>query len=655
TMRPTVRMAIFSFDDNVVNIAGSLAPLTPKVKQTLIQSLLGDGEQASPRLDFQSQRSNIPAALVRAMRELQEKGQEGVRKSIVLISDGVIQLQSKDKNRDLEDWIKTEFTLDAQSAHIRLYGIALSRKANFDLFHSMAIETDGAFYPVFESKMGVRIEDLVGAMENLKQSAGSHLVSPLKQITITDQSRGIRYTLTKDKDGIRLRATLQDHTLTPEGLSELGNPWREIFRGYDLELSPEATVRPVSDGRWEVQDPYHYTISRRGDQLQIRLGSKDSQEGLSGLLETDIISIIWDDRTDWGLMGLFGVLLVYWLLVDINLTAAHSFYRDRLSKAYLFRVPRSGVVEHFDQQKLSDLNTEGSVAPYHLINVALNLQGSKDPSLRGRNTDFFLFSKRFTGSLRTGFLETKEMEGYDGHLNLGTAMAISGAAAAPNMGVTTLKSLVFVMTLLNIRLGYWLPNPQMAKGASWLTRLALRRGPGPKYVLKESLGRLNLDGQFINVSDGGHIENLGVYELLRRRCTFIISVDGGKDSNVRFGSLVKLLLYARIDMGIEIDIDLDSLRKDEQGLSSTHWAHGTIRYADGKTGYLLYIKSSVTGDEYEYVREYRERNPEFPHESTADQFFDETRFEAYRALGYHIGDQLFSHDDAMGEFRTLKT
>jgi hypothetical protein len=69
----------------------------------------------------------------------------------------------------------------------------------------------------------------------------------------------------------------------------------------------------------------------------------------------------------------------------------------------------------------------------------------------------------------------------------------------------------------------------------------------------------------------------------------------------------------------------------------------------------LYIKSSITGDEYEYVREYRERNPEFPHESTADQFFDETRFEAYRALGYHIGDQLFSHDEAMGEFRNLKT
>jgi hypothetical protein len=655
SLGPTVRMAIFLFDDDVTNITGSLTSLTPRAKQTLIQSLFGDEEQESSHLDFQGQRSNIPAALVRGMRELQEKGKEGVRKSIVLISDGVIKLQSPEQKRDLEDWIKNEFSRDAKTAKIYLYGLALSRNANFDLFHSMAIETDGAFYPVFESKMGVRFEDLAGAMEKLKQSAGNQMAPPMNQITMTDQLRDTRYTLTEDKEGIRLRATLQDHTLTPEGLSSLADRWREIFRSFDLELSPEASISRVGAGRWEVKDPYQYTISRMGERLQIRRGSEGMQGWLGGLQSAEIISIIWDDRTDWGLMGLFGVLLVYWLLVDINLTAAHSFYRDRLSKAYLFRVTRSGVVEHFDQQKLSELNTEGSVAPYHLINVALNLQGSKDPSLRGRNTDFFIFSKRFTGSLRTGFLATKEVEGYDGNLNLGTAMAVSGAAAAPNMGVTTMKSLVFVMTLLNIRLGYWLPNPQRAKGASWLTRLALRRGPGPKYVLKESLGRLNLDGQFVNLSDGAHIENLGVYELLRRRCTFIISVDGESDPNMRFGGLVKLLLYARIDMGIEVDIDLDPLRKDEQGVSSRHWVLGTIRYADGKTGHLLYIKSSITGDEYEYVREYRERNPEFPHESTADQFFDETRFEAYRALGYHIGDQLFSHDEAMGEFRNLKT
>jgi len=342
--------------------------------------------------------------------------------------------------------------------------------------------------------------------------------------------------------------------------------------------------------------------------------------------------------------------------VDINLTAAHSFYRDRLSKAYLIRLSKSGEIEHHDSQKLSNLNTDGSAAPYHLINVALNLQGSKDPSLRGRVSDFFIFSKRYSGCERTGFLGTERMEDYDANLDLGTSMAISGAAASPNAGVATQKSLVFIMTLLNIRLGYWIPNPMVANDASWLTRIGLRRGPGPKYLLKESLGRLDTAGRFINVSDGGHIENLGVYELLRRRCKFIIAVDGGQDPDMKFGSLVKLMLYARIDLGIEIDINLDPIRKNEEGLVSAHGSLGTIRYADGETGYLLYIKSSLTGDEYEYIRKYQSENPDFPHEFTATgHFFSEARFEAYRSLGFHIGDELFSNADALGEFKKLRS
>ncbi len=147
-----------------------------------------------------------------------------------------------------------------------------------------------------------------------------------------------------------------------------------------------------------------------------------------------------------------------------------------------------------------------------------------------------------------------------------------------------------------------------------------------------------------------------MYELLRRRCKFIIALDGGRDPEMKFGSLVKLMLYARIDLGIEIDIDLDPIRKNAEGLSSTHSSLGIIRYADGETGYLLYIKSSLTGDEYEYIRKYQSENPDFPHESTATgQFFSEARFEAYRSLGFHIGDELFSNAEALGDFHKLRS
>jgi hypothetical protein len=220
-------------------------------------------------------------------------------------------------------------------------------------------------------------------------------------------------------------------------------------------------------------------------------------------------------------------------------------------------------------------------------------------------------------------------------------MAISGAAAAPNMGVTTIRPLVFIMTLLNIRLGYWLPNPSGFVDQGWwrtqLRRLALR-GAAPRYLWQEALGDVNEKRAYVNVSDGGHIENLGVYELLRRRCRLIIAIDGEADPGLGFGSLIRLERFARIDMGIELSIDLSGIRKGGDGLSKVHWALGTIRYGEDETGHLVYIKSSLTGDEPDDLNEYRARNPAFPHESTADQFFEEDRFEAYRALGFHIAD-----------------
>jgi hypothetical protein len=178
------------------------------------------------------------------------------------------------------------------------------------------------------------------------------------------------------------------------------------------------------------------------------------------------------------------LLLLNWLFTNINLTSAHGFYRDRLSKAYLFTADDDGIHAN-DGIKLSELNRAHSVAPYHLINAALNLQGSKDENLRGRNADFFLFSKHYSGSHRTGYIATPSLEDLDSHLNLGSACAISGAAAAPNMGSSTVKALVPLLTLLNIRLGYWLPNPRSIPGASWMTRRLFRRGAGPGYLWRE--------------------------------------------------------------------------------------------------------------------------------------------------------------------------
>jgi predicted acylesterase/phospholipase RssA len=329
----------------------------------------------------------------------------------------------------------------------------------------------------------------------------------------------------------------------------------------------------------------------------------------------------------------FGVAVAWFafnlLVVNVNLTSAHGFYRDRLSRAYCL-----------EGQKLSGLNQEGSTAPYHLLNVALDLNGTTDVNVRGRNSDFFFFSKHFTGGQRTGYCRTHELERADPHVNLGTAVAISGAAASPNAGVTTVKQLTALMSLLNVRLDYWLPNPAFVTDGmrGFFARLRHRLGPGPSYLWREALGQVDSRGQFVNISDGGHIENLAIYELLRRRCRLIIAVDGEQDGDMYFDGLLKLVLYARIDLGITIDADLSRLRLNPSRLSETHCIAARIDYGGGEDGMLLYLKASMTGDEDEAMRDYRRTHPQFPHEPTSDQFFDERQFEMYRALGVHVGE-----------------
>lgn len=374
-------------------------------------------------------------------------------------------------------------------------------------------------------------------------------------------------------------------------------------------------------------------------------------------------------------------------LLDANANSLHRLYRDRLSKAFLFDPTRRQYIgglpaktttgpeanPHFrdadllplDQSKVSGLAPE--LAPYHLINTALNIEASKYANRRGRNADFFIFSPLFTGSASTNYVDTELMEKNSPDLTAGTAMAISGAAASSNMGSATIKPLVPTLATLNVRLGYWLSNPGKVAGTlnkGWISRLLDRL-----YFVKEALGLLTEDSETVYLTDGGHIENLGIYELLRRRCKLIIAVDAEADPDMSFGSLVNLQRYARIDFGLRFDLPWAPIRDAtrhasaeilKSGGQSTakaphgpHCALGTIYYprksgeATGpdNTGVLLYIKSSLTGDENDYVIEYKRRNPSFPHETTLDQLFTEEQFEAYRNLGFHAVNSAFKLED----------
>lgn len=334
------------------------------------------------------------------------------------------------------------------------------------------------------------------------------------------------------------------------------------------------------------------------------------------------------------LLAIAGIVLFWLWRINVNQISPHRYYRNRLAETYLIGREQSDRAQTPPQQLLSELRSRNPAAPYHLINAAVNLPSSKRVDLRGRNSDFFLFSQHFCGSPLLGYCRTEDLEKKDPHLDLGTAMSISGAAASSFMGTVTIKGLSFWLALLNIRLAYWLPNPNR------LADVPDKAAGHPFSLWRELLGRMDENGKFLNLSDGGHIENLGIYELLRRRCKLIIAIDGEADPEMDFPSLMQLIRYAQIDFGIRIRIDLTDLVKNPAGYSKAHFVLGTIDYGDDQRGYLLYIKSSLTGNERDYILDYRRAHPSFPHESTADQFFSEAQFEAYRALGEHIGDDL---------------
>lgn len=334
--------------------------------------------------------------------------------------------------------------------------------------------------------------------------------------------------------------------------------------------------------------------------------------------------------------------LILWIFLDINFTAPHRHYRKKLGEAYLVQLDpakKKGALNANVSLLLSQ-GTKKNRAPYHLVNGALNVPASQNPAMQGRLTDFFLFSPAFCGSPLTGYEPTQRWEELDGSLDLGTAMAISGGAAAPQMGTGTIRNASFWLALFNARLGYWVRNPR--KDGS-------RRGapPGLVYLLQEMFGRAQENRPYLNVSDGGHIENLGVYELLRRRCKYIVAIDGEQDPKMTFHGLTTLQRLAAIDLGVTIDIGVDDLRLGEKGLSHSHFTFCRIKYPEGSRegpasyGYLIYLKLSLTGNEGEFIRRYRLDEPDFPHHSTADQFFTEAQFEAYRSLGEHVGDKMF--------------
>lgn len=351
-------------------------------------------------------------------------------------------------------------------------------------------------------------------------------------------------------------------------------------------------------------------------------------------------------------IGLITALLAWvaafgWL-VDPNALSIHSFYKSRLVRAYLGASNKrrsdsaTEITESVEEDDvlLAELQNTGRGAPYHLINTTLNLVGGRDLATAQRSSASFLLSRKYCGSLRTGYRATKDY--MKGQLSLGTAVAVSGAAVSPNMGAIKVSTpLTMLMTLFNVRLGYWAPTPNQSRWRSPQARL------WPYYVLREFLSETNDLSSYCYLTDGGHFDNTGLYSLVERGCKFIVVADCGADPVPCFSDLGDAIRRCRIDFGAEINLDLApvlDLKPDQYRppciagtiiYSSKHveklgWEE---RHSEARTGYIILFKPSLIEGSPADVRQYAIENKVFPQQTTADQWFDEAQFEAYRRLG----------------------
>jgi hypothetical protein len=445
-----------------------------------------------------------------------------------------------------------------------------------------------------------------------------------------------------------------------------------------------------------------------------------------------------------------------------NSLSFHRYYRKQLADAFL---SHTGEFRNLSLRNVFRIDASAThrdfIAPYPLINTCLNLQnpGGEDKFKGAKASDYFLLSPFFCGSKLSSYVRTNDYPGYK-HITLPAALTISAAAVNPGMGIYSNKLLSIMMTLFNARLGFWVNNP-LAKPRPFLPAWGKFIVWWPSFFFKELLAKIGTTNRKLNISDGGHIENLAVYELLRRQCRLIIAVDAGADPMSTFADLENLSIRARNELGIdiafrsgedpvdiirpkpssgyaqrrfsiadlykiweefpvlddegkqvfykkktksdgEIEVRLDALvnyfysksdksvlkfrvdLKAERGVDMPEEVYDELQLGviEGvkaklaektdlngqdkiKVGTLVYIKSSVTSPRKIFVPEYDRHgdknpsfdtfkykiyHPEFPHESTADQFFDPVQWESYYQLGQYIATDILDAPKSPAEY-----
>lgn len=218
-------------------------------------------------------------------------------------------------------------------------------------------------------------------------------------------------------------------------------------------------------------------------------------------------------------------------------------------------------------------------------------------------------------------------------------------------------------------------------GSAWKRLRRLAHLPSLSCLVNELTGRFG-NGPYWYLSDGGHSENSGALSLLERGCDFIVVADNAQDPDFTFDDLEIFIRTARTDIGMEVNVadprrfpaGLDRIRhyffngapgdwrsrvknRGDQAFALLLRARDIVRRVDGDweprhkgDTWIVWLKPNCFGNLPADIAAYADLNPDFPQQSTSNQFFGEAQWESYRKLGFEMGRRLFDDREAFAEF-----